>query len=170
MLIYEALDWTEVAVGADFKSTQRDIYKKLGRDASLGITQLEVYKASIVSTKYDKKNLSYDQLAKILIDNPAKAIEFAATYMRYLKERIKYRGRSLTDWEAALGYCGCSGVGENKSNRKFKYDRVVNWLDGGEAPNAGAAKRRSIMEGWVKDAANECWKCIDKHFCKTRRV
>jgi len=137
VLVYEGL-WAETTLGS---AAAERAFKAEGRGASLGITQLEVYRARSLLKKYyagqkykgkSVEGLSDRQIADLLIYDAPMAIRLAAARMRHLKETIRVAAgpqrsgqengtRPITDWEAALAYCGCAG-----SEAQFQ-----KWVEGG---------------------------------------
>ncbi|WP_203983111.1 LamG-like jellyroll fold domain-containing protein [Sphaerisporangium rufum] len=135
-----------------------------GATAGLGITQMEIYKAREMFKRYhpDKANLSDDEIAKILIDQPGLAIDLAAAYLSYLKWKITINDhgakRHINDWEATLAYCGCSGVVWRKG--KLDFDRFQDWLEDKRSIPADLVKRRDALYGPLRSVADEYWKCV----------
>ncbi|WP_443156296.1 LamG-like jellyroll fold domain-containing protein [Nonomuraea sp. KM88] len=129
---------------------------------SVGISQLEIYRAMRLLEKYygDDKRLS--RIAKsrvatasLLVNDHKMAIRLAAARMRYLMSTILVPDgnggmRRINDWEATLAYCGCSGKGS--------VQRI--YLLGGKAPNDSAAARRKFMRGEAYRIVDEYWRCV----------
>lgn len=135
-----------------------------GANASLGPAQLEIYKARKVLKKYFSQNIpegiSGDiKIAKMLMDYRT-AIPLAAAYMRYLMDTRTVidattgRPRPITDWEAVLAYCGCTG----------NADRFSRWVQSGYRPSqaagTNAVNRYRDLWGWAASAATEYWQCV----------
>ncbi|GII85544.1 hypothetical protein Ssi03_35340 [Sphaerisporangium siamense] len=168
LIIYENLG-AETALGKPYAWSNYWGQKAIGQGekASLGISQLEVYKARKMLELRGEKGLSDDDIAKILIDDPVKSIDLAAQYLSYLKENIKIRGRSgggnITDWEAVLAYCGCSGVGWDPKTGKLRSTKFRAWLEGiGDMP-PGLRKRVDALGGPVRKYVEDYWKCVKAH-------
>ncbi|MGW0063954.1 LamG-like jellyroll fold domain-containing protein [Streptosporangium sandarakinum] len=158
-------------------------YRREGAGASLGITQLEVYKARGMLNKYYKgkmykgtpvERMTNDQIADLLIYDEEWSIRLAAARMRHLKETIRVAAGPLTsgqengvrpidDWEAAIAYCGCAGTPA----------QFTKWLEGGykdsDLRSYSSKNRKSLkdrlefMRGWGRDAAYEYWRWVDTH-------
>ncbi|TDE56125.1 hypothetical protein E1295_11995 [Nonomuraea mesophila] len=134
---------------------------------SLGIGQMQIGTAREMMKKYYKdmaKELSNEDIGRILNHNAAFAIRLTAAYLRHLKESIVVPGgpnrdgrenttRHINDWEAAVAY----GVDPHDFER---------WRNGGPAPTAEAQKRWNAIYGWVRNAANEYWDCVNAPSCK----
>ncbi|WP_143044031.1 hypothetical protein [Nonomuraea jiangxiensis] len=65
-------------------------YKAEGAKASVGIAQLEIYKARFL-LKQKGVEMSDDEIYDLLVNKPRAAIELAAEYMKYLKATIAYQ-------------------------------------------------------------------------------
>jgi RHS repeat-associated protein len=125
VLLYEGLfvETRLAKVGAGEYSYWREQGK-----ASLGISQLEVYKAKdLLRTYYQGRKIkgvfahkmSNDQIANLLIYDDGWSIKLTAARMRQLKETYRVPtsfgpggvkgSRPINDWEAAVAYCGCVG-------------------------------------------------------------
>ena len=111
--------------------------------------------------EYHKKDVSDDQAIAMLM-RPGDSINLAAMYLKYVKETIKIpnpRGmtqRDITWAEAAVAYCGCSGVALDRKTGEIAWRNFVAWRMGGElkAGDAAEGKRRyAAMTGWVPRAA-----------------
>ncbi|WP_220448352.1 LamG-like jellyroll fold domain-containing protein [Nonomuraea diastatica] len=134
---------------------------------SLGIGQMQIGTAKKMMNKYYKnmaKELSNEDIGRILNHNASFAIRLAAAYLRHLKESIVVPGgpnrdgrenttRHINDWEAAVAY----GINPHDFER---------WRNGGPAPTAEAQKRWNAIYGWVRNAANEYWDCVNGPSCK----
>lgn len=158
VLIYENL-------GAEPKRGlgQSVVYGIKWSGASLGISQLEVYKARGLLNKYYNgaaKGKSDIWIASLLMNNPKMSIRLAAARMRDVKKTYKVRDsitgelRHINDWEATLAYCGCAGT-----PRQFRA-----WLEGGSAPSESVVRRQKIILTWGYKAADEYWRCV-KEYC-----
>jgi hypothetical protein len=143
-----------------------------GEGASIGVGQLEIYKIRHALNAYKKgfaaKNYSNGEIAEMM-KNPSNAIHAAAAYMRYLKERIKGLNRPMTDMDAAIAYCTCSGVVVDPKTGVVSAKRYVAWANSGyigrpeatkQNPENGriAEERRNALLGYVK-AAPELFAC-----------
>lgn len=146
--------------------------------ASVGIAQLEIYKARALMN--DKKlskhftdaerNMTFKAIAAKLMNDPGYAIKMAAARLAYVKDNYRVTGdngrpRKLTDWEATIAYCGCAGNERTfrkwaDSGYQFRYapDRNTNGYN-------GAQKRYDTMFGrnGFRDRANEYWRCIEAY-------
>ena len=127
VLLYEMDAWrAQKGYGGDAAAFLKSAFWELkgGETASVGIAQLEIYKARMMLVKNsgdkfaNKNKYNAGAIALMLLD-PRVAIELAAAYMAHLKEKISYDKLNangtitkhyLNDWEASLAYCGCSGV------------------------------------------------------------
>ncbi|WP_160330415.1 DNRLRE domain-containing protein [Sphaerimonospora mesophila] len=165
VLIYEGL-WLEPKGGKPGDAIAW--LSGYGDGISLGIAQMEIYKARAMLNRYYSgrgDRMTNKEIATLLNHNAGMAIELAAAYMRYLKESIVIDtpggSRHINDWEAALAYCGCTGVTWSRSKGRFVWGGFVKWIEGGSAPQAEAEKRRDYIFGWVRTAAYEYWKCAD---------
>ncbi|MCF6476848.1 hypothetical protein FAF44_52300 [Nonomuraea sp. MG754425] len=157
LLMYESHWQHKQLLGPDLGD--KASVKKEGENASVGLAQLEIYKVRMMLAKYngkeylDKKKRTIEELAAWM-RKPENAIRAAAAWMKHLKENIKIHGRPLNDMEAAIGYCGCSGVvvyanrppGEQIHARKFE-----RWAE----------------NGWDPDELERGWN--DKHVAINRR-
>ncbi|MFI7136131.1 RHS repeat-associated core domain-containing protein [Nonomuraea sp. NPDC050153] len=143
-----------------------------GEGASIGVGQLEIYKIRHAFNAYVKgfaaKNYSNGDIADMM-KNPSIAIHAAAAYMRYLKERIKGLNRPMTDMDAAIAYCTCSGAVVDPKTGVVSAKRYVAWANSGyigrpeatkQNPENGriAEERRNALLGYVK-AAPELFAC-----------
>ncbi|MGP3960554.1 RHS repeat-associated core domain-containing protein [Nonomuraea sp. 3N208] len=180
VLIYEGLFLeTQISkIGAGEYS-----YWKEAKGASLGISQLEVYKAKHLLKKYytGKKvngvyaeNMTDKQIANLLIYNDGWSIRLAAARMAHLKDTYYiYEGplrsgreaatRPINDWEAAIAYCGCAA-----SNAK----QFARWAQSGYSSaelvrmhynnkNIDAAMdRRRWMIGVGREIVDSYWESV----------
>ncbi|MFE0151046.1 DUF6531 domain-containing protein [Nonomuraea sp. NPDC059007] len=149
-----------------------------GWDASLGITQLEVYKArallelyypDVYKREYKDANKKKEakKIANLLINKPWMAIHLAAANLRYVKTKYSVKdprtgqSRSLTDWEATLAYCGCTG---NPERFRRWHDSGYNPIHLSNAKNRESAmKRLRFMQGWGWQAAEEYWEWVNRN-------
>ncbi|MFF0246227.1 LamG-like jellyroll fold domain-containing protein [Streptosporangium sandarakinum] len=185
VLIYESNsgDAKWGAPGA-FGALTKSYFKRIvGKDhqefASIGITQLEVYKARQMLMKHAKtakererwKNASAFTIAAVLNDDRPRAIHLAAAWMAHLKEKVYWKTSSgthhISDFEAALAYCGCSGVTidpDKPYSTKLFFTRFQDWMSGKELTSGGkdvAIKRRKMLEGYIYGGmAEEFWGCV----------
>ncbi|GIH79821.1 hypothetical protein Plo01_62500 [Planobispora longispora] len=176
--------------GEAFASVYSDSKKKKngGWGASVGISQLELYKARMMLQKhYGSKTNKWDPgkarlgdvLEKML--DPNMAIHLAAAWMAHLKQNVwfykkdangkKYK-HYLDDKEAAIAYCGCSGVtvhNPGSGNTKIDISDFQTWAESGfqdgsldvTNPAPGIKRRRELEELWAPGGAVEqYWHCI----------
>ncbi|MGW4801636.1 hypothetical protein ACWEPC_55390, partial [Nonomuraea sp. NPDC004297] len=179
LLMYESHWQHKQLLGPDLGD--KASVKKEGENASVGLAQLEIYKVRMMLAKYngkeylDKKKHTTEELAAWM-RKPENAIRAAAAWMKHLKENIKIHGRPLNDMEAAIGYCGCSGVvvyanrppGEQIHARKFERWAENGWdpdeLERGWNDKHVAINRRNDLHQYARDAEEmwrrgqvECW-------------
>ncbi|MFI7700342.1 RHS repeat-associated core domain-containing protein [Nonomuraea sp. NPDC049480] len=145
--------------------------------ASIGIAQMEIYKAGLMLIKDEGakwKKATLGQIAAELL-KPARAIDLAAAWMAHLKQHIKIDGRPINDLEAAYAYCGCSGVvvwdGKKLYYPTPDYDRFVTWmktgfLEGKPANVAEAKQRKKDLDAMFNLNGGDgvvwaFWACID---------
>ncbi|MFC4005817.1 RHS repeat-associated core domain-containing protein [Nonomuraea purpurea] len=149
--------------------------KLQGEGASVGVAQLEIYKVRMLLAKHkgseylDKKKWPAERINAYMTHAPS-AIHMAAAWMRHLKENVKGLGRPLTDMEAAIGYCGCSGVVMDPNSGIITAGRFVEWVKSGYNPNSLevskkneknrgiAVKRRASILQYM-NYADGLWKC-----------
>ncbi|MER5646140.1 RHS repeat-associated core domain-containing protein [Streptosporangium sp. NPDC002524] len=151
-----------------------------GEGTSVGITQLEVYKARQMLVKnttgieqYNWGSASSRRIADYLYNNPSGAIHLAAAWMKHLKENVKWKlpdGSTyhINDEQAAIAYCGCSGVTINKEKpTELLFEKFEIWMktgvpQGSETNKAIAVKRRAFIEAVMKSGgtADEFWSCV----------
>nr|BFE78552.1 hypothetical protein GCM10020093_011530 [Planobispora longispora] len=120
-----------------------------------------------------------DVLEKML--DPNMAIHLAAAWMAHLKQNVwfykkdangkKYK-HYLDDKEAAIAYCGCSGVtvhNPGSGNTKIDISDFQTWAESGfqdgsldvTNPAPGIKRRRELEELWAPGGAVEqYWHCI----------
>ncbi|WP_344884435.1 RHS repeat-associated core domain-containing protein [Nonomuraea antimicrobica] len=158
--------------------SDRNNPKNLGSGASVGLAQLELYKVRILMMKhYGKKEWESRPLGDYLKEalDPNRAIHLAAAWMRHLKENVWYmKGGSrhyLNDAEAAIAYCGCSGVTVDNpasGNTKLTTKNFRAWAESGFNDNAlagasaatGVERRKKLQEWWKPGGAvDEYWAC-----------
>ncbi|MFD0883228.1 LamG-like jellyroll fold domain-containing protein [Streptosporangium algeriense] len=157
-----------VAIAADSKNK-----KNLGWGASVGLSQLELYKARMMLEKhYGKAKWGAPKLKSVLREmlNPDRAIHLAAAWMGHLKEKISWKVSKgihhLTDEEAAIAYCGCSGVtveGPGLGNTQLNSKRFVEWAKSGFADwnlrtgnrSAAIRRREELMRLWAPGGASD---------------
>ncbi|MEV8635808.1 hypothetical protein AB0395_29540 [Streptosporangium sp. NPDC051023] len=107
VLIYESSGWeNKMGKLGQNAAESYEILLKSGKmeNASIGIAQMEVYKARIMLDKYyskerDWKHAKAKTISDELFKNPERAIHLAAAWMRYLKENIKYKVYEQGRWE-----------------------------------------------------------------------
>ncbi|MGW0201979.1 RHS repeat domain-containing protein [Nonomuraea sp. NPDC003201] len=142
--------------------------------ASIGVSQLEIYKVRrMLGTYVNKDYLDKDKwpTAKLVdyMHHAPHAIHMAAAYMRYLKENVKGLNRKMTDMDAAIAYCTCSGAVMDPKTGVVSAKRYVAWANSGyigrpeatkQNPENGriAEERRNALLGYVK-AAPELFAC-----------
>lgn len=181
VLMYESKWWADQwGIAGDAVSIQWDKLpwkKGQGENASVGLAQLEVYKGRMMLAKHygakfnDKNKYSTEWVAGKL-NNPQIAIHLAAAWMRHLKENITIDGRHLTDMEAAVAYCGCSGVvvyPDKKEGEQIRPEKFVAWVKSGytskglqgvsEENHDTAIRRRTLLEQYAGAPAHELWEC-----------
>jgi RHS repeat-associated protein len=140
--------------------------------ASVGVSQLEIYKVRHVFNRYVKgfaaRDLSNRDIADMM-KNPTIAIHAAAAYMRYLKEDIKGLHRAMTDMDAAIAYCTCSGAVMNPETGVITATRFVAWANSGyrdklevtpmhpENREIAEQRRKGLEKYWA--AAPELFSC-----------
>ncbi|WP_326825434.1 RHS repeat-associated core domain-containing protein [Streptosporangium sp. NBC_01756] len=168
------------AIAADAKDD-----KNKGWGASIGISQLELYKARMMLEKFYGKKWANPTLRSVMNEmiNPNKAIHLTAAWMEHLKQNVWYMKDGakhyLDDKEAAIAYCGCSGVtvdAPGTGNTELSFKRFQQWAESGfqdkeltvkdSAP--GIARRKDLEELWAPGgAAEQYWKCnsIGWHNC-----
>ncbi|MEU0566884.1 RHS repeat-associated core domain-containing protein [Nonomuraea sp. NPDC005983] len=161
VLIYENMHLEPTTgLGANLLAEGSHFSNKL----SLGMSQLEIYRAQALLKKYYKNDKALQGYAKsdrltadLLVNNHAMAIRLAAARLRDVKATIRItdkqtgKTRPINDWEATLAYCGCSGSGDKQ--RRF--------LEGGAAPNENTEKRRKFMLGGEAfKIVDEYWRCV----------
>ncbi|WP_386190485.1 RHS repeat-associated core domain-containing protein [Streptosporangium jomthongense] len=157
-----------VAIAEDSKNK-----KNRGWGASVGLPQLELYKARMMLEKfYGKAKWGAPKLKSVLREmlNPDRAIHLAAAWMEHLKENISWKGANgthhLTDEEAAIAYCGCSGVTVDRpglGNTKLNSKRFVDWAKTGFADwglltssrSAAIKRREELMRLWAPGGASD---------------
>ncbi|MEV7006650.1 LamG-like jellyroll fold domain-containing protein [Streptosporangium sp. NPDC051022] len=153
-----------------------------GEYTSVGIAQLEVYKARKMLIETSKNGLEAQKwirassryIADHLYKNPSTSIQLAAAWLAELKREIWWKTPSgphhLTDEEAAIAYCGCSGVYKdirNRPSQKLISDRFEAWMKGGELQGSEknvkvAKERRAFLEGIVSwDVYGDFSRCVD---------
>ena len=140
--------------------------KNKGAGASVGLAQLEIYKIRIVmiqeyGKKWDGRKIGdYAEYAM----HPNNAIHLTAAWMKYLKKNVWYmkdgQKHYIDDVEAAVAYCGCSGVTvvdpmsgtmEVNSN-KFRIWAESGWKDSALTTKSSATgvKRRNQLLEWLR--------------------
>ncbi|MGW0192039.1 RHS repeat-associated core domain-containing protein [Nonomuraea sp. NPDC003201] len=161
-----------------------DAFKNGGWGASIGVAQLELYKAMIMLRKHFPKQwegkISIDRVKEQLLD-PKQAIWLAAAWLRHLKETISYvprgetRKRNLNDEEAAIAYCGCSGVTVNSRKKLFEpkqnADVFIAWMQSNKLdrtnPDDGINRRRDLEELMAAgNAGDEYFRCAMDPACR----
>ncbi|MGI5274205.1 LamG-like jellyroll fold domain-containing protein [Nonomuraea sp. CA-218870] len=137
--------------------------KNQGAGVSVGIAQLEIYKVRMMMMKhYGKKEWEGKTIGEYAEQafNPNRAIHLAAAWLAHLKENVWYMKGGvkhyLDDREAAIAYCGCSGVtvdnpisGNTKlTTTKFRAWAESGWQDKalqGNSRLTGIARRNQIL-------------------------
>ncbi|MEV1175544.1 RHS repeat-associated core domain-containing protein [Nonomuraea sp. NPDC049784] len=170
VLMYESHWQANQTLGA--KAGDNLSFLTQGEGASIGVGQLEIYKIRHALNAYAKgfaaKNYSNGEIADMM-KNPSIAIHAAAAYMRYLKERITGLNRPMTDMDAAIAYCTCSGAVVDPKTGVVSAKRYVAWANSGyvgrpeatkKNPENGriAEERRNALLAYVK-AAPELFAC-----------
>ncbi|MFG1963344.1 LamG-like jellyroll fold domain-containing protein [Nonomuraea sp. NPDC049028] len=161
------------AEAAKTKDHLIDGYKGWG--ASIGITQLEIYKARMMLIKYYYKERDWGkatlgQVTDQLLHAP-RAIQLAAAWMEYLKQNVWYENKdgsrhNLTDREAAEAYCGCSGVTVDNplggypllSFKKYKDWKETGYLDRKDSTSV-VNRQRDLEHLWSNGSVEEFWRC-----------
>ncbi|MEU8141397.1 hypothetical protein [Nonomuraea sp. NPDC048901] len=161
------------AEAAKTKDHLIDGYKGWG--ASVGITQLEIYKARMMLIKYYYKERDWGkatlgQVTDQLLHAP-RAIQLAAAWMEYLKQNVWYENKdgsrhNLTDREAAEAYCGCSGVTVDNplggypllSFKKYKDWKETGYLDRKDSTSV-VNRQRDLEHLWSNGSVEEFWRC-----------
>ncbi|GAA3211481.1 hypothetical protein GCM10020216_016130 [Nonomuraea helvata] len=184
VVLFESKDW-EVQLGkagATLAAVKEAILRRDpagGWAASAGVVQLEAYKARWMLIKYYGKEWEKASLGKVIdqLMNPSRAIHLAAAYLRHLKKTIVYKDPStgrlthINDKQAALAYCGCSGVTvkdpTTASINDLQYSKFVRWLETGvlDRDDAHIAYgRQATLKGYwsTRGVAEEYWKCINE--------
>ncbi|TMR21827.1 RHS repeat-associated core domain-containing protein [Nonomuraea turkmeniaca] len=174
VIIWESMNAKEGTgyVGAGLATIKDDLWDGNGGwGASVGITQLELYKAHMMIYKnYGKKyaKMTIGQVTTWMMD-PAKAIDLAAAWMAHLKVNIKVIEfgdyRELNDMEAAIAYCGCSGVVNWSSKTGAfwvpKAKEFAEWMNTGDTKGIqrSAIDRKRDLEEMLKagNAVSEFW-------------
>lgn len=199
VLIYESRAWdAQTRAFGDFKAIIGNaLSSKMGADgASVGISQLEIYKArwmliKELGPKYANTNKYSAYAIGLAMQDHRTAIYLAAAWLAHLKEHVWYwkdEGagtmvkHKLDDWEAALAYCGCSGVTidpntwkwSDPSTWKLEIEQFQNWMHSGKDSALGttnadtAIKRRNYL--WLilgpDSAVAEYRTCVHSAQCK----
>ncbi|MEU7900279.1 RHS repeat-associated core domain-containing protein [Nonomuraea sp. NPDC049152] len=156
--------------------------KNKGVGASIGLAQLEIYKVRMMMMKhYGKEEWKRRPIADYVKQglDPNRSIHLAAAWMAHLKENVWYMKDGakhyLDDKEAAIAYCGCSGVTVDNpasGNTQLNFDRFRTWAENGfrdefltvrdpKSRATGIQRRHQILE-WLQDgnAVDEYWECI----------
>ena len=127
-----------------------------GWGASVGISQLELYKARLMLIKHKGKhweNATLGQVRKQML-HPPTAIHLAAAWMSHLKMNIRIQVapgeyKFISDEQAAIAYCGCSGVVvmDKKGNllKEMNAERFTKWMETGKY-SASSAKNKADAE------------------------
>ncbi|MEU4228458.1 RHS repeat-associated core domain-containing protein [Nonomuraea sp. NPDC026600] len=164
------------AAGANIKEQIMRMNLKGGWAGSYGVTQMEAYKARWMLVKYYGKKWKDASLAEVVgqLLNPSRAIHLAAAYLAYLKKTITYKtpggyDRRLDDFQAALAYCGCSGVTVSNpvtaSIEDLQYGKFQIWMQTGALPRddrSVAYERLNKMKFYINSGvAQEYWNCIE---------
>ncbi|GGP83796.1 RHS repeat-associated core domain-containing protein [Streptosporangium pseudovulgare] len=176
VLLYESTqDEVREGIEGAVKSYLWNLVQNKGEGASIGFPQLEIYKARQMLIKYypkegwDKK--SSFAIARLLYEDVPRSIHLAAAWMAHLKKEIRIMGtdgfeRNINDMEAAIAYCGCSGVTVDLKNpTKLIYDKFRIWMEGGplggsEKNKEVAKRRREWIDGFVRlGVIDEFWQC-----------
>ncbi|MBB6344345.1 RHS repeat-associated protein [Nonomuraea muscovyensis] len=149
-----------------------------GWNASLGVGQLEAYKARWMLIKYysHERDWSKAKLRDVAdqLHNPIRAIHLTAAWMKHLKENIKVTdadtgvNRPITDEEAAYAYCGCSGVVFRNKDGSVnypvpKYDNFRIWVQSGyrrlnSTSASNAIQRKKDLDAMWKPLTGDAWK------------
>ncbi|MGP3913445.1 LamG-like jellyroll fold domain-containing protein [Nonomuraea sp. 10N515B] len=141
VLMYESHWQANQTLGA--KEGDNISFWTQGEGASVGVSQLEIYKVRHAFNAYAKgfaaKNYSNSEIADMM-KNPSIAIHAAAAYMRYLKERITGLDRPMTDMDAAIAYCTCSGAVVDSKTGTVSAKRYVAWANSGYIGRPEATK------------------------------
>ncbi|WP_344976381.1 LamG-like jellyroll fold domain-containing protein [Streptosporangium fragile] len=165
------------AIYYDYRDEKR---KGMGWGASIGIAQLELYKARMMLEKYYGKakwgpgRARLGDVAEEMLD-PHRAIHLAAAWMEHLKQNVWYMKDGakhyLDDKEAAIAYCGCSGVtvvAPGTGNTSINFARFRVWAENGWRdeelkvgnPDPGIKRRRDLERLWAPGGAvDEYWQC-----------
>jgi RHS repeat-associated protein len=107
----------------------------VNRTRSYGLAQLEPYKVQKAMEHFKLGNPGVEAIVDKLL-TPKGSFDYAAMYLRYLKDTIKVRStadgggyyeRSISWEEAGVAYCGCSGVTEN-SEGKWTTVAFTDWM------------------------------------------
>ncbi|MET9066097.1 RHS repeat domain-containing protein [Streptosporangium sandarakinum] len=151
--------------------------KNKGWGASIGISQLELYKARMMLEKFYGKRWARPTLRDVMREmmKPDRAIHLAAAWMEHLKQNVWYMKGGvkhyLDDKEAAIAYCGCSGVwvdAPGTGNTSINSTRFRQWAESGwkdselrvTNPGPGIARRRDLERIWAPGgAAEQYWEC-----------
>ncbi|WP_329087694.1 MULTISPECIES: RHS repeat-associated core domain-containing protein [unclassified Streptosporangium] len=151
--------------------------KTKGWGASVGVPQLELYKARMMLEKYYGKKWANATVRSVMLEmlKPSRAIHLAAAWMKHLKENVWYMKDGakhyLDDKEAAIAYCGCAGVWVDNpasGNTELNTRRFVAWAESNfqdntlivKRPEDGINRRNELMGLWAKDgAADQYWHC-----------
>ncbi|MBB2911731.1 RHS repeat-associated protein [Streptosporangium becharense] len=190
VIIYESI-WHKNQEKSHKNDKASLLFEKEG--ASLGIVQLEVYKARAMliknySHERDWGKASTGDIADILMDEKhrRRSIFLAAAWMEHLKENVWYvlpsgHVHRINDREAAVAYCGCSGVWIK--NGKFEMRQYQKWKETGVLDNKNgetAKKRERFLENvLLAGVPEEFWACANYALspgvggykrCRTARV
>ncbi|MEV0228095.1 RHS repeat-associated core domain-containing protein [Nonomuraea sp. NPDC050786] len=151
--------------------------RREGWNASLGVGQLEAYKARWMLIKYysnerDWTKATLRDVARQLF-NAVRAIHLTAAWLKHLKQNIVVTDsdtgvtRHISDKEAAYAYCGCSGVVFRNKDGSVnypvpKYDRFRVWVQSGyrylNTTNAGnAIQRKKDLDAMLEPGTGEAW-------------
>ncbi|MEV0347597.1 LamG-like jellyroll fold domain-containing protein [Nonomuraea sp. NPDC050680] len=155
-----------------------DREKNEGVGASVGLAQLEIYKVRMMMMKwYGKEKWNSRPIGDFVKQalDPNRAIHLAAAWMEHLKENVWYMKDGakhyLDNNEAAIAYCGCSGVWVDNpisGNTELNSERFRAWAEngftdkalGGSTAATGIKRRYQMLE-WLKpgNAVDEYWEC-----------
>ncbi|MFG6200814.1 RHS repeat-associated core domain-containing protein [Nonomuraea sp. JJY05] len=148
-----------------------------GWNASLGIGQLEAYKARWMLIKYysHERDWTKATLADVMkqLANPVRAIHITAAWMKHLKQNIVVTDadtgitRHISDKEAAYAYCGCSGVVFRNKDGSVNYpvplyDKFRIWVQGdyrylGSSNASAAIQRKKDLDAMLEPGTGEAW-------------
>ncbi|MEU7897671.1 RHS repeat-associated core domain-containing protein [Nonomuraea sp. NPDC049152] len=145
--------------------------KNKGVGASVGLAQLEIYKIRMMMMKhYGSKEWGRRPIGDYVKEglNPHRSIHLAAAWMAHLKENVSYQKDGATHWltdrEAAIAYCGCSGVWVDNpasGNTRLNATRFIEWAESGfkdkalrvSNPDTGIERRKALEKWWAPGGA-----------------